>query len=128
MTLLEIIKKLTTKEKCLKYIEKIRWPEGVICPRCGEHRVSIINTRDRFECYKCKYQFNAIAGTILSKTYIPLSKWILAIYLYCSHSGQIKPAELMRVLNLPYKTSWHLLNKLKKNSRNFDFKQLAGLI
>lgn len=128
MTLLEVIKKLNTNEKCLNFIEKIRWPEGIICPRCSEEKITKILTRSKYECYKCKYQFNAIAGTILSKTYIPLSKWMLAIYLFCSYNGKIKPVEITRVLDLPYKTGWYLFNKIKENSKNFDFDQLAGLI
>jgi len=128
MTLLEIIKKLNTNEKCLNFIEKIRWLAGVICPRCGGQKIIRVPTRNKNECSICNYQFNAIAGTILSKTYIPLSKWMLDIYLFCSHNGKIKPAEITRVLDLPYKTGWYLLNKIKKNSKNLDFNQLAGLI
>lgn len=128
MTLLEVIKKLNTNLKCLKLIENIRWSGGVICPRCNGQKIITIRSRNKFECSFCKYQFNAIAGTIFSKTYVPLSKWMLAIHLFCSHEGEIKPAELSRILNLPYKTVWHLLDKIKENSKNYSFIQLAGLV
>lgn len=128
MTLLEVIRRLNTNEKCLKFIEKIRWPEGVRCPRCDGKKIFSIPARNKYECSECEYQYNAIAGTILAKTYIPLSKWMLAIYLFCSYSGRMRPAEIARVLDLPYKTGWHLHNKIKKSSKNFEFDQLAGLV
>jgi len=128
MTLLEIIRKLNTNEKCLNFIAKIRWPSRVTCPRCEGQKVIRIYTRNKYECNKCNYQYNSIAGTIFSKTYIPLHKWMLAIYLYCSSNGKIRAAELARILSLPYKTCWHLLEKIRSNSKNFEFDQLAGLI
>lgn len=127
MTLLEVYKKLNTNRKCLDFIEKIRWQNGVICPRCHNQNLNRIQSRDKFECSNCKYQFNSIAGTVLSKTYIPLQKWILAIYLYCQQSGRLKPSELAKVLDLPYKTAWHLNQKIKKNSTNHEFNKLGGL-
>jgi len=127
MTLLEVVKRLNTNKKSLIFMAKIRWPERVTCPRCNSEKIAHIHTRSKYECLRCKYQFNAIAGSIFSKTYVPLHKWIIAVYLFCTHSGKLKPAELSRTLDLPYKTAWHMVNKVKKNSKNYDFPNLAGL-
>ncbi len=128
MTLLEVVKKLNRKSKCLKFIAQIRWTDGIMCPRCAHKVIHRITTRHKFECSNCRYQFNAIAGTPLSKTYIPLPKWMLAIYLFCSSEGKVRAAELVRVLDLPYKTAWHMHKKIQKESKNFEFEKLAGIV
>jgi transposase-like protein len=128
MTLLEVAKMLNTNEKCLKFIEKKRWPNEVSCPRCNSTKVVRVYSRNKFECNDCKYQYNAIAGTVLSKTYIPLSKWMIAIYLFCSSKGKLKSSEIAKSLNLPYKTAWSLLKKIKDNYKSLEFEKLAGLI
>ena len=128
MTLLEIIRTLNTDSKCLDFIAKVRWPTQITCPRCGGEKISRLRIRNKLECSKCKYQYNATAGTAFSKTYIPLPKWMLALYLYCSSKGKVKSAELARTLDLPYKTAWNLRNRIRKNHSNFDFDRLAGLV
>ena len=64
----------------------------------------------------------------MSKSYIPLSKWLIAIYLFCTSRGNIASAELSRLLNLPYKTAWALHERIKKNHKGYNFNDLAGLI
>lgn len=128
MTLLEVAKNLNTNSKCLAFIEKIRWPEGVTCPRCEEQKIHRLAVRRKFECSSCRYQFNATAGTALSKTYISLPKWMLAIYLFCSSSGKLRAVELVRVLDLPNKTAWQMVKKIQRESKNFEFEELAGIV
>lgn len=128
MTLLEVIKTLNGKDRCLDFIEKLRWPDGVICPRCEGVKVHRLRARKKFECSNCHYQFSPTAGKAMSKTYLPLPKWMLAIYLYCAAEGQITPGELVKILEVPYKTAWHMLKKIRTESTNFDFGILAGMI
>ena len=35
MKLIDVTKQFTTDDKCLDYIEKMRWPNGVCCIHCG---------------------------------------------------------------------------------------------
>lgn len=128
MTLLDVVKRFYTNDKCLKYIENIRWSDSITCPRCNSDKISKIYTRNRYECSKCKYQYNATSGTILAKTYLPLSRWFLVIYLFCDSGGKISASEIARILRLPYKTAWFMHHKVKNASRNYDFEQLGGII
>src|SRR5688572_1333872 len=46
------------EDKCHAYLEKLRWPEGVRCPRCEKATtISRIEARKQFECDACGYQF-----------------------------------------------------------------------
>ncbi|HEU5458514.1 MAG TPA: transposase, partial [Terracidiphilus sp.] len=40
MTLPEVNSMFSTDEKCRELLERLRWPEGVTCPRCKDHRIS----------------------------------------------------------------------------------------
>ena len=57
MTLPEVNTLFSTDEKCRELLERLRWPEGVTCPRCKDRRVSRMKDYARFECVGCEYQF-----------------------------------------------------------------------
>jgi len=39
MNLVELIKDFADENKCRAYIEKLRWPNGIECPRCKSEKV-----------------------------------------------------------------------------------------
>ena len=57
MTLLEVNSTYSTDDRCRELLERLRWPEGVTCPRCKDRRVSRIKEYSRYECVGCEYQF-----------------------------------------------------------------------
>ena len=58
MNLVELIKDFADESKCRAYIEKLRWPNGVECPRCESEKVYRIVKRDQLLCSSCEYQFS----------------------------------------------------------------------
>jgi transposase-like protein len=127
MRLLEITNTLATEKECEKYLERIRWPNGALCPRCAARKISRIETVKKFECSHCRYQFSVTAGTIFHKTYIPLTKWFIALYLMCS-TKKTTVSQISRDLELPYKTTWYMCTKIKKAIKNKDFSKLCGIV
>src|SRR6266478_6493595 len=93
MRMIDIHKQFTTEDKCLDYIEAMRWPNGVCCIHCGVLNVSKItrekkgkNQRTRiYQCLEkeCGKQFSATSGTIFNDTHLPLTKWFMAIAMIC---------------------------------------------
>ena len=79
--LVELIERFGNDQKCRNYLEKLRWPEVVRCPKCQGTRISSILKRDQYNCdsESCGYQFSVTAGTIFHDTHLPLTKWFLAI-------------------------------------------------
>ena len=45
MNLVELVDRFHSEDRCRKYLEELRWPNGVECPRCGEKSVSQIKKR-----------------------------------------------------------------------------------
>ena len=107
MNLIDLTRKFSTKQACLEYLVKMRWPEGVVCQNpkgCGvigdenfrhfttnetERKrwskkkqswvVVKVPSRSLYECKDCGYQFAATTGTVFHDTHLPLEKWFMAI-------------------------------------------------
>ena len=40
MNLVELVDRFHSEERCRKFLEELRWPDGIACPRCGGWRAS----------------------------------------------------------------------------------------
>ena len=63
MNLTKLVQQFNSEEKCRQYIAAIRWPEGIICPRCGAKSISSIYKRNQLDCNSCRHQFSPTSGT-----------------------------------------------------------------
>src|SRR5690242_20593748 len=68
------------EEACKRYLVARRWPNGVVCPRCGAVKVFPVGSMPyKWQCYQCApdrgYRFSHIAGTIFENTNKPLRQW-----------------------------------------------------
>lgn len=113
MALLEMLHKYGTDEKCREILTKMRWPEGVTCPRCKERQVCYLESRKQFECASCGYQFSVTTGTIFNDTHLPLEKWFAATYLLCEAKKGMSACQIQRTLGISYKTAWYLCHRIR---------------
>jgi transposase-like protein len=83
MNLIDLIKRFPNDDACRVHLEKVRWLNGITCPKCGHDKITRLTTRKQFTCAKktCRYSFSATVGTIFHASHIGLQKWFLAIYL-----------------------------------------------
>ncbi|HTC64877.1 MAG TPA: IS1595 family transposase [Candidatus Saccharimonadales bacterium] len=124
MKLINVTEQFSTQDKCLEYIEKMRWPHGVACIHCGVMNVSTItrktegdNKRNRiYQCLEkeCGKQFSATSGTIFNDTHLPLTKWFMAIALICEAKKGISAKQVERHLGVNYRTAWHLCHRIRE--------------
>ena len=102
------------EDSCRMYLRTLRWPDGVVCPRCGEdRRLSAVKTRKKFQCHACRYQFSVTAGTVFHNSHLPLRKWFLAVYLMVSSERGVSANELHHVLGGSYKTAWFVEHRIR---------------
>src|SRR6266404_3116537 len=123
MKMIDVTAKFNTDDKCLDYLERMRWPNGVCCVHCGVMNVSTItrtagkNKRVRiYQCLEkeCGKQFSATSGTIFNDTHLPLTKWFLAIALICEAKKGMSAKQLERHLGVNYRTAWHLCHRIRE--------------
>jgi len=120
LSLIEIIKKFSTEKKCVKYYEKIRWPNGVRCLSCDSDQITYFETKGKtnkprylYNCRDCHYQFSVTVNSIFHDSHLPLSKWFVAIYLICSSPKGISANQLHKILQVNYKTAWYMAHRIR---------------
>lgn len=128
MNLPKLIERFGSEDKCRAYLESLRWPDGVECPRCQSKKISRLAERKQYECSACRYQFSVTAGTIMHDSHLPLWKWFLAIYLMVESKKGISAKQLQRMLDTSYKTAWYLCHRIRDAMGDGDERTLRGII
>ena len=117
---------LDTEERCIRHLELVRWPDGLICIRdgCGSRRIRSFDakgktgkTRHLYECIDCRYQYSVTTGTIFHNSHMPLSKWFLAINMVCSGKKRVSAKDLQRKLKVNYRTALYTAHRIEKMIR-----------
>ena len=128
--LLTLVDDFNSDVKCRELLERLRWPNGVSCLRCGSLGVSEIGARNQYDCNDCRYQFSVTAGTIMHNSHLPLRKWFMAIYLMCESKKGISALQMKRTLDVAYKTAWYLCHRIREAMGNdpFEGPTLFGVV
>lgn len=114
---------------CASYLERARWNNGFVCPRCGAigepYRIS---TRPSvLRCRKCRCDTSLMAGTVMEHTHTPLSVWFWAAYLLTSQTPGISAVQFQRQLGLScYETAFQILHKLRVGMVRPDQDRIGG--
>lgn len=112
VSLFELARKYQSRDDCLDLLERLRWPDGPVCPRCGSEQSYEIKSRWIHECANCRYQFSATTGTIMHRSRLPLVKWVLAAALIANARKGVSACQVARDLHVTYKTAWYLCHRL----------------
>jgi transposase-like protein len=142
MNLLDVYKELNTEDKCLAFLEAMRWPAGVRCLACESPRIARITAKGKtnkksgktspdrklYQCNECRFQFTATTGTVYHDTHLPLSKWFLAIALITESKKGISANQLSRALGVQYRTAWYLAHRIRKAMVEADTPKMNGVV
>jgi hypothetical protein len=118
-----------TEEACLAYLERLRWPQGFVCPRCGVAAEPYRSSRARLMCRSCSTQNTVTAGTIFEKTRTPLRVWLAAAWYVTNQKHGVSALGLQRVLGLgSYQTAWTMLHRLRRAMVRPERERLRGIV
>jgi len=120
--------KFVDEDIARELLERVRWPEGPICPHCvvvgGHYRMNPRKGSRRpvrqgvWKCRDCRKQFTVTVGTVFQGSKIPLSKWVTAIYLMGDSAKELNAHQLHRRLGLTYKSARFLVKRLGEGVRH----------
>ncbi len=118
------------EETCIRYLERMRFPNGVVCSKCNSCNESyFLKTRKIYKCKKCNYQFSIKKGTIFEECRISLQKCFLALWMLTSNKKGISSTQLANELGIQQKSAWFLMHRIREIIRNIDLKgTLSGII
>ncbi len=115
-SLFDLLEAFPDEEACIKHLERIRWPDGVIvCGHCGSSRKIHRVTRGHlYKCADCKKQFSVRKGTIFEESRLPLRKWFAAFWLVTTQRKGSNSCQLHREIGVTQKTAWFMLGRIRK--------------
>src|SRR2546423_8173498 len=112
-----------------EYLETVLWPHGPVCPRCGvmgERITKLAGTSTRpgvYKCKDCRKPFSVTVGTVMERSHIALSKWVMAAHLMAASKKGFLAHDLHRCMDMSYEGAWFLFHRLREAA---DDKHEAG--
>src|ERR1700683_1790988 len=102
-TLQDAIAYFADPEKAFGAAVALRWPNGVVCPRCDSKEHSFISTRKIWFCKGCKKQFTVKVGSIFEDSPLGMDKWMAAFWMIVNAKSGVSSYELHRSLGVTQK-------------------------
>ena len=128
-TLSEAIRFFADPDTSFAFVVQLRWPNGVICPRCGGEKPSYLKTRRIWKCRDCREQFSVKVGTIFEDSPLGLDKWLPALWMLANCKNGISSYELARNLGVTQKTAWFMLGRIRLAMQTKTFaKMMSGQV
>jgi transposase-like protein len=107
-----------SEDQAREYFEKIRWPNGPVCPHCGSVESTKLQGKAHraglYKCAGCDGQFTATINTIMEDSHLPIRTWMMAFAILCSSKKSVSALQLQRQLGLgSYRSAWHLAHRIR---------------
>jgi transposase-like protein len=111
------------EDKAREALEAVRWPDGPICPHCGnshQDKIAKVEGEKRthrpglYYCNECKGQFTVTVGTVFERSKVPLTKWWMAAHMLNSGKNGVSAHEIHRSIGVTYKTAWFMMHRLRE--------------
>lgn len=101
------------------HLESIRWPNGPVCGHCGEtekiKKLAGKSTRPGVHyCNACEKPFTVTVGSVMERSKIPLTKWVLGFHLMAASKKGISSHQMHRELGITYKSAWFLSMRIRE--------------
>jgi transposase-like protein len=115
------------------YVEARVWPNGPVCPHCGNadgSRIRLMQGQSTRigvrQCNECRKPFTVKVGTIFESSHVPLRFWLQAIHLICSSKKGMSANQLSRILGVTLKTAWFMGHRIREAMRQGGLAPMGG--
>ena len=111
------------ENKAREALERLRWPDGPICPHCGnsdQDKIAKVEGKKQshrpglYYCNECKGTFTVTVGTVFERSKVPLTKWWIAAHLFNQGKNGASAHEIHRQVGVTYKTAWFMMHRLRE--------------
>jgi transposase-like protein len=121
------------EDKAREALEAELWPEGPICRHCGNadpDKIAKVQGKSHrpglYYCNECKGQFTVTVGTVLERSKVPLTKWLMAARMFNSGKNGVSAHEIHRTLGVTYKTAWFMMHRLREAMNDLNPAPMGG--
>jgi len=122
LNLIKLAQEYSDEDEARELFEAWRWPNGVTCPHCHFNEAYKITSKPDTKnkarkglycCAACRKTFTATVGTVFEDSRVPISKWLMAIFILCSSKKSVSALQLSRMLGTTYKTAWFMAHRVR---------------
>lgn len=125
LNLFTMAQKYANENTARELMEALLWPNGPTCPHCkaaGSECKDVYKiTPDAksktrkgvYCCAACRKQFTVTVGTVFESSHVPLTKWVMAVFILCSAKKSVSANQLHRMLGVTYKTAWFMAHRIR---------------
>lgn len=134
MTVAQFEAAFPDEDACRAYLVAHRWPDKVICPRCGSDRCYKLATMTwKWECPDCgagnAYRFSHLTGTVFENTNKPLRDWFRVLHMMLTSKKSVSAHQIYRTLGFgSYSTAWFMCHRLRVGMTDLSFRKLVGVV
>jgi len=114
-------------------LEAELWPNGPVCAHCGNtdtDKIAKVQGKSSrpglYYCNECKGQFTVTVGTVLERSKVPLTKWLMAAHMFNSGKNGVSAHEIHRTLGVTYKTAWFMMHRLREAMNEISPAPMGG--
>src|SRR3954447_13370859 len=135
LTLASMAAMFSDEDKAREFLESQLWPEGPVCPHCGEHGGYKLTShkldskrpmrKGVYKCKGCREQYTVRMGTIFEESKLPLRKWLMAIHLMTSSKKGVSSHQIARELGCTQKTAWFFCHRIRECMK---LEPMAGML
>jgi transposase-like protein len=79
-----------------------------------------------YKCKDCRKPFSVTVGTVMERSHVPLSKWVLAAQIMASSKKGFSALQLQRMIGTNYETAWFLFHRLREAGNDTAPSPLGG--
>lgn len=122
----EFVEMFPDADACADYLQRLRWPNGFVCPACRETATPWRKTRGRLVCPACRHDASVTAGTIFGKTRTTLTTWFEAAWHVSTAKNGLSAKTLERTLGTRYRVAWAILQRYRVAMVRAERNRLSG--
>ena len=142
--ILRLAERIPDEASAYAYLESLRWPDGPVCPHCGNEdrcyflspangksrktRTGAATQRRVWKCGACRKQFSVLTDTVMHGTKIPVRTWVFVIFEMCASKNGVSAREIERKYGLCPRSAWHLTHRIREAMRENGIGVLTGTI
>jgi len=129
ITVTSLANRIPDEDAAYRFMESMRWANGVVCPHCGsiashyfltpkapegrKTRTGSVTQRRVWKCRDCRKQFSVTTGTVMHGTKASLRIWLFVILEMCANKNGIAAREIERKYGVASRTAWFMTHRLR---------------
>lgn len=124
----EIISSRDSEVYAMEAFKEFRLKKGIVCKKCQHTQHYWLNSKQQFQCKKCRFRTTLRSGTLLEGSKLPLSYFFIALELLDKRGSVLRTEELKEHTNHKYyEPLYDFLRKIKTYMRDHEGDNIVSL-